>query len=65
MDRPTARWLTQAEAAEYLGVSDRSIRNYISRGALRGYRVRGSRLIRVDRHELDTLLQRIPAGKAS
>ncbi len=58
----TSRWLSQAEAAEYLGVTDRTVRNYIARGNLRGYRVRGSRLIRIDRHELDTLLRPIPSA---
>jgi len=56
------RWLSQADAAEYLGVTDRTIRNYISRGHLRAYRVRGSRLIRIDRSELDALLRPIPAA---
>jgi excisionase family DNA binding protein len=36
-------WLSQAEAAEYLGVTDRTIRNYIARGNLRGSRIKGSR----------------------
>jgi len=54
------RWLSQAEAADYIGVSDRTIRNYISRGVLAGHRVRGSRLVRIDRAELDSMLRRIP-----
>lgn len=58
------RWLSQHEAADYLGVSDRTIRNYISRGILAGHRVRGSRLIRVDRADLDRLLSPIPSAKA-
>lgn len=58
----TRRWLSQAEAAEYLGVSDRTIRNYISRGALTGRRVRGSRLIRIDLTELDAMLREIPTA---
>ena len=54
MSRTLARletaWLSQAQAAEYLGVTDyRTIRNYVSRGHLKATRVRGSRLIRIDR----------------
>ncbi|GAA0978268.1 hypothetical protein ENKNEFLB_02818 [Nocardioides aquaticus] len=56
------RWLSQQEAADYLGVTDRTVRNYISRGTLDGHRVRGSRLVRIDRADLDALMRRIPAG---
>jgi excisionase family DNA binding protein len=56
------RWLSQAEAAEYLGVTDRTVRNYIARGALPGHRVRGSRLVRIDRKDLDALLRPIPTA---
>lgn len=62
MASSTRRWLSQAEAAEYLGVTDRTIRNYIARGQLKGCRVRGSRLVRVDRAELDAMLRPIPAA---
>lgn len=55
-------WLNQAEAADYLGVTDRTIRNYIARGVLPGYRVRGSRLVRIDRADLDSLLRPIPTA---
>lgn len=58
---PTRRWLSQAEAAEYLGVTDRTIRNYIRIGALTGRRLPGSRLIRLDRHELDAALKPVPS----
>jgi excisionase family DNA binding protein len=58
------RWLSQAEAAEYLGVTDRTIRNYIARGVLKGHRVRTSRLVRLDLAELDALLRPIPTGGA-
>lgn len=57
------RWLNQAEAAEYLGVTTRTIRNYIRTGALTGRQLPGSRLIRLDRHELDAALQPIPSAK--
>jgi excisionase family DNA binding protein len=61
--RPARRWLTQAEAADELGVTDRTIRNLIRRGQLTGYRL-GSRAVRVDRLELESLLRPIPAAKA-
>jgi excisionase family DNA binding protein len=59
------RWLSQQEAAEYIGVTDRSIRNYIRTGAIKGRRLPGSRLIRIDRLELDKALRPVPSGRAS
>lgn len=48
--------MSQAEAASYLGVADRTIRNYIARGDLPAHRVRGSRLVRIDAADLDYLV---------
>ena len=61
------RWLTQIAAAEYLGVTDRTIRNLISRGQLKARRIGNSRMIRIDRADLDALLRPIPTtgGDAS
>lgn len=61
------RWLSQQEAAEYLGVTDRTMRNYTRTGAVRGRRLPGSRLIRYDRHEIDRALRPVPtaAGPAA
>ncbi|GAB2667361.1 excisionase family DNA-binding protein [Barrientosiimonas humi] len=58
------RWLTQAEAAEQLGVTDRTIRKFIATGRLTGYRL-GARAVRVDAGELETLLSPIPTGGSS
>lgn len=56
------RWRSPAEAADYLGVTDRTLRNYVRRGVIRAYRVRGSRLIRYDQAELDAALRPIPSA---
>jgi excisionase family DNA binding protein len=46
-------------AAERLDVSERTIRRYVSTGRLTGYRT-GPRLLRVDRAEVDAMLEPIP-----
>lgn len=56
----STRWLSQAQAADYLSVTDRTIRSYIAAGHLPAHRVRGSRLIRVSRSDLDAMLSPIP-----
>lgn len=53
------RYITITEAAEYLQISDRTVRRLITDGELTGYRVgRSSRLIRVDLNEIDEELMR-------
>lgn len=54
-ERSNARFMTQQSAAEYADCTVRTIRNFIARGELTGYRL-GARSIRVDRAELDALL---------
>lgn len=61
---PKSDWMSQRQAADYLGVTDRSIRNYVARGELPASRVRGSRLVRIRRSDLDSLLRPIPSAKA-
>ncbi len=51
-----------SEAAEYLGVTDRTIRQMIADGRLTGYRA-GHRLVRVDLNEIDAAMQ--PFGGAA
>lgn len=61
-ERPTgAQLLTMRQAADLLGVNERTIRRYISAGRLTAYRV-GPRFIRLDRRELDDLFQPVPAA---
>lgn len=63
--RPTSRdWLSLTEAAEELGVTDRTLRRKIASGDLPAYRM-GPRLVRVKRADLEALLTRIPAGGAA
>jgi excisionase family DNA binding protein len=52
-------------AAEYLGLSEKSLRRYIASGFITGYRVGQKRLIRVDLNEVESrLLTPIPTAKA-
>lgn len=50
---------SQQAAAEYLGVHTNTIRRYVAKGVITGYRI-GPRLIRVDLDEIDALLSPIP-----
>lgn len=56
------RWISQQEAAEYLGVTDRTIRQMIADGRLTGYR-NGNRLVRIDLNEIDAAMK--PFGGAA
>jgi len=50
-----------AAAAELLGVSTKFIRRRIADGSLKAYRLRGSRLIRIDVADLDALREPVVA----
>lgn len=50
------RYVKISEAAEYLQVTDRTIRQMIADGRLTGYRS-GSRLVRVDLNQLDAAMR--------
>lgn len=54
------RYVSLADAGLYVGANHRTIRRMVARGQLRGYRLPGSRLLRVDLNELDAALQPIP-----
>ncbi|AGM61459.1 DNA binding domain protein [Mycobacterium phage Job42] len=61
-DAPTPRrFVKLAEAAAYLDVTPRTIRQMIADGRLTGYRA-GARLVRVDLNEIDAAMQ--PFGGA-
>lgn len=49
------RYVTIAEAAEYLQVTDRTIRQMIADGRLTGYRS-GYRIVRLDLNEIDAAM---------
>jgi excisionase family DNA binding protein len=59
VDQPIEVYITIAEAAEYLQVSDRTVRRLIADGELTGYWMgRSRRVIRVDLNEIDEQLMR-------
>ncbi len=55
------RYATLAEAAKYLGSTERFIRNLISSGRLTGYRL-GRKFIRINLDELDGTMEIIPTA---
>ena len=55
------RWATTQKAADYLGVTDRTIRQMVADGRLRAYRS-GGRVVRIDLNELDAAME--PLGGA-
>ncbi len=58
----TRRYVSISDAAEYLGVTTRTIRQMIADGRLVGYRS-GPRLVRLDLNEIDAAMQ--PFGGAA
>lgn len=50
------RYVSITDAAQYLGVTDRTIRQMIVDGRLTGYR-NGSKLIRLDLNEIDAAME--------
>jgi excisionase family DNA binding protein len=59
---PRRRYVKVAEAAEYLQVTDRTIRQMIADGRLTAYRS-GTRLVRLDLNEIDAAMR--PFGGAA
>lgn len=58
----TKCYISQAEAAAYLGVSPRTVRQMIADGRLRAYRS-GTRLVRLRVEEIDAAMK--PFGGAA
>lgn len=63
MPRP-AKLVSIAEAAEYLGVTTRSIREWITEGRLPAYRV-GPKVIRIKMADLEKQLRPITAARSA
>lgn len=55
------RYGSIADAAEYIGVTPRTIRQMIADGRLTGYR-NGPRLIRIDLNEVDAAMEPFGGG---
>lgn len=61
--QPLGRELVSKQrAAEYLGVTERSVENFIARGQLPAYKLAGN-LVRIRRDDLEALLVPIRGGK--
>ena len=54
--RGNRRWASIQQTAEYLGVTDRTIRTMVSDGRLKAYR-NGRKLIRLDLNEIDAAMR--------
>ncbi|QLL06664.1 helix-turn-helix domain-containing protein [Mycobacterium vicinigordonae] len=52
------RLLSTVQAADYLGVSTNTIRNYIARGWLTAHRI-GPKLLKFDPADLDRVAERV------
>ena len=53
---PRRRYVSVQDAAEFLGVTDRTIREMIAKGRLTGYR-NGRKLVRLDLNEVDARME--------
>jgi excisionase family DNA binding protein len=59
--RGKSPFVTQVEAAEYLGVTDRTIRQMIADGRLRAYQL-GPRVIRLRLDEIEAAMQPVDSA---
>jgi excisionase family DNA binding protein len=57
MEQDSRDLLTVEQAAQYLQVSQSSIRSYIRQGMLKAYRIAGKRKVLIPRTELLSLLE--------
>lgn len=58
---PARRFASLEDGANYLDLSPRTLRRMIASGDLTGYRI-GTRVLRVDLDELETMLRPIPTA---
>lgn len=57
--RPAIQHMTMRAAADYWGVSERTLRRWVAEGRLRAYRV-GPRAVRVRAEDVEALCRPIP-----
>ncbi len=62
MTRAAVPRISVAEAADYHGCSQKTIRRAIADGRLPAYRL-GAKLIRIDPRDLDRLARKVPAAR--
>lgn len=55
-------YLSLLQAAEVMGVCDKTVRRHIAAGRLRAYRC-GKKLIRVRLEDVEALMQEIPSAR--
>lgn len=56
------RYASVADAAAYLGVTDRTIRQMVPDGRLTGFRGLGARVLSVDLNQIDAMMESGEAG---
>ena len=52
------RWASMQQTADYMGVSLRTVREWITQGSIPGYRI-NARVIRVDLNEVDAAFEKV------
>ncbi len=62
--RRPPKYVTQQDAAKHFGVHPRTIRNWIARGLITGFRLPGARAIRVNLIEVEHMLMIVPTTTA-
>lgn len=55
------RWASMQQCADYMGVTLRTVREWISQGRITGYRI-NARVIRVDLNEVDAAFEPFGGG---
>jgi hypothetical protein len=63
-NNPRVTWATIAVVAAHLGVTPKTIRNYIGRGYFPAYRIPNTRGIRLNLAEVDRQMKSIPTSVA-